>query len=174
MMLLRILRMVLLCVAIIAAIEVRAIRADESCDPNAGHGGPCAAIEHMKQKCGFCGGGTGVYSDSSYFCLGRLFVKEWKVGDERAAIRAAFPAWPGLQTAPTTMATMLAAVAPARAEPICAIATKALGVGTTSAIAISQLSTSATGTAAATKAAATKWMDQNATTSRWNRAENNL
>jgi len=84
MMLLRILRMELLCVAIICAIEIPAIRADESCDPNAGHGGPCAVIEHMKQKCGCCGGGTGVYSDSSYFCLGRLFVKEWQVGDERA------------------------------------------------------------------------------------------
>jgi hypothetical protein len=46
--------------------------------------GPLATIEHMKQKCGFCGGGTGVYSESSYFCLGRLFVKEWQVGDERA------------------------------------------------------------------------------------------
>jgi hypothetical protein len=46
--------------------------------------GVCGAIEHMKQKCGFCGGGTGVYSESSYFCLGRLFVKEWQVGDERA------------------------------------------------------------------------------------------
>ena len=40
--------------------------------------------EHPNRKCAICGGGTGVYSDSSYFCLGRLFVQEWKTGDERA------------------------------------------------------------------------------------------
>lgn len=40
--------------------------------------------EHPNRKCAICGGGTGVYSDSSYFCLGRLFVQEWKCGDQRA------------------------------------------------------------------------------------------
>jgi hypothetical protein len=65
-------------------LGVQVVRADESCDPNSGCHGPLAVIEHMKQKCGCCGGGTGVYSDSSYFCLGRLFVKEWQVGDQRA------------------------------------------------------------------------------------------
>jgi hypothetical protein len=65
-------------------LGVQVAPADEACDPNTGCHGPLAVIEHMKQKCGCCGGGTGVYSDSSYFCLGRLFVKEWQVGDERA------------------------------------------------------------------------------------------
>jgi hypothetical protein len=39
---------------------------------------------HPNRKCALGNGGTGVYSNSSYFCLGRLFVKEWQVGDERA------------------------------------------------------------------------------------------
>ncbi len=61
---------------LVASLPVRA----DDCAPS----GPIAVIEHMKQKCGFCGGGTGVYSESSYFCLGRLFVHEERVGDERA------------------------------------------------------------------------------------------
>src|SRR5262249_19712021 len=40
--------------------------------------------EHPNRKCAICGGGTGVYWDSSYFWLGRHFVKEWQMGDERA------------------------------------------------------------------------------------------
>ena len=40
--------------------------------------------EHPDRKCAICGGGTGVYWNSSYFWLGRHFVQEWKSGDERA------------------------------------------------------------------------------------------
>jgi hypothetical protein len=40
--------------------------------------------EHPNRKCPLFNGGTGVYWDSSYFWLGRHFVNESKVGDERA------------------------------------------------------------------------------------------
>ncbi len=70
-------------VAVALSILAASIVYADDCPP-AASSGPLAAIEHMKQKCGFCGGGTGVYSESSYFCLGRLFVHEEKVGDERA------------------------------------------------------------------------------------------
>ena len=40
--------------------------------------------EHPNRNCAICGGGTGVYWDSSYFWFGRHFVQEWKSGDERA------------------------------------------------------------------------------------------
>ncbi len=70
-----------LSIALFSVLTTSDARSDD-CPPEKGH--PLAAIEHMKQKCGFCGGGTGVYSESSYFCIGRLFVHEDRVGDERA------------------------------------------------------------------------------------------
>jgi hypothetical protein len=39
---------------------------------------------HPDRTCPLLNGGTGVWWPSSYFCLGRHFVHEYKVGDERA------------------------------------------------------------------------------------------